>query len=382
MIAPTPFFSDRGCHVRIYEEIKALQKKGLKVFLCTYHHGRDLEGITTFRSLRIPWYTKYSAGPSVHKFYVDPLLLGLCMEKIRGIRPDILHCHLHEGALIGIICRLVWKIPVVFDMQGSLTDELKAHNFLGGNKLVLGGMKLIEGKITRAVDKIISSSGRCAEFVRGEFGIDPNKMEIIPDGIDGLMFEEVQQKTSLRESLGISPDKKIVLYLGVLSRYQGIDLLLDSIRKITRTRDDIHFLIMGYPNVAHYKAAAQKMGITPYVSFTGKIPYEDVPGYLRLGDIAVSPKLSETEANGKILNYMAAGLPTVVLDNTVNREILGDAGIYTLAEPDDLAQKIIDLVESEETRKNLRVKLHKRVKRYFLWDDMAERIIDIYQGLL
>lgn len=379
MIAPTPFFSDRGCHVRIYEEIKALRKKGLEVFLCTYHHGRDMEGIKTYRIFDIPWYKKYGAGPSLHKFYVDPILLGFCLKKIKYLKPDILHCHLHEGALIGIICRMFKKIPVVFDMQGSLTDELKAHNFLGGNQAVLSLMKAVERKIVDSVDRIISSSEECANFVLSEFGISKDKIEIIPDGIDISMFSSQRGILNLRKKFNVPTHKKIVVYLGVLSRYQGVDLLLDAIHKISSLRKDIYFIIMGYPNVEYYKELSERMGISDLTYFTGRIPYEKMPDYLLLGDIAVSPKISATEANGKILNYMAAGLPTIVFDNPVNKELLGNAGVYAKPDSNSLAEKIIELLESEKKMRELKENLKARVEKYFLWDKIVEKIIDTYK---
>ena len=54
MIAPTPFFADRGCHVKIFEEIKAFSKRGIKVVLTTYHIGRNIDGIDIRRIFRIP----------------------------------------------------------------------------------------------------------------------------------------------------------------------------------------------------------------------------------------------------------------------------------------------------------------------------------------
>ena len=74
MIAPTPYFSDRGCHVRIYEEARALRAIGHDVRIVTYHIGRDMEDISTERIVKIPWYKKLSAGPSWHKLYLDLLL--------------------------------------------------------------------------------------------------------------------------------------------------------------------------------------------------------------------------------------------------------------------------------------------------------------------
>ena len=64
MVAPTPFFADRGCHVRILLETNALTAMGHEVLISTYGLGRDLPGIDTVRTQRIPWYRKLAAGPS------------------------------------------------------------------------------------------------------------------------------------------------------------------------------------------------------------------------------------------------------------------------------------------------------------------------------
>jgi len=383
MVAPTPFFSDRGCHVRIYEEIKALRRRNIDVFLCTYHHGRDVKDINPFRIINIPWYKKFSAGPSLHKFYVDPILLMLCLKKIKDLNPDILHCHLHEGALIGLICKMYYKrIPVIFDMQGSLIDELKAHNFMKGNRFVLNIMRSIEKWIVSSVDEIISSSEQCAHFVSKEFHIDSKSIEIVPDGIDTSMFMDHKQKGTLKRKYRLPLDKKIILYLGVLNKYQGIDLMLEAIQKIASLRKDFYFVIMGYPNIEHYKSMTKKMGIEHVTRFTGKIPYEEIPSWLGCGDIAVSPKTSATEANGKILNYMAAGLPTVVFNTPINWEILGDNGIYADISSHSLSEKIIELLDADEKRKNLSTSLQIKAYKEFSWDNIVHRILDVYENSL
>ena len=80
MIAPTPFFADRGCHVKILEEIKTLSKRNIKITLVTYHIGRDIEGIDIHRIINIPWYKKLDAGPSIHKYYLDLLLAAKALK--------------------------------------------------------------------------------------------------------------------------------------------------------------------------------------------------------------------------------------------------------------------------------------------------------------
>src|SRR5690242_339320 len=100
MVAPTPYFADRGCHVRIYEEARALKSSGHDVRIVTYHLGRDMPGIPVIRIPTIPWYSRLEAGPSWHKLYLDALLMCKALPLVFRFRPHIIHAHLHEGAFV------------------------------------------------------------------------------------------------------------------------------------------------------------------------------------------------------------------------------------------------------------------------------------------
>ncbi|MCG2769092.1 MAG: glycosyltransferase [Anaerolineae bacterium] len=115
MIAPTSFFADYGCHVRILEEALILQKLGNDITICTYHNGRDLDGLNIRRTLTIPWRQDYEVGSSRHKVAFDILLSLTSLRAALQSRPDIIHAHLHEGALIGYILSRLGGIPMVFD---------------------------------------------------------------------------------------------------------------------------------------------------------------------------------------------------------------------------------------------------------------------------
>src|SRR2546423_644595 len=73
-IAPTSFFADYGCHVRIYEEVRTLQDRGHQITLCTYHTGNDVPGMDIRRSLDVPWRKGVQVGSSRHKIYFDAAL--------------------------------------------------------------------------------------------------------------------------------------------------------------------------------------------------------------------------------------------------------------------------------------------------------------------
>ena len=184
---------------------------------------------------------------------------------------------------------------------------------------------------------------------------------------------------SLRSTLGITQDQPVVVYIGVLSRYQGIDLLLEAIPKVVDKVQNVKFLIMGYPDES-YRQKAKAFGVEPNTIFTGKIPYMDASRYLALGDIAISPKISTTEANQKVIAYMAMGLPTVVFDNPINREILGESGIYARnGNAESLAEAMVWLLEDRERAQALGEAGRRKATIEHSWQMVGTKLVHLYE---
>ena len=130
MVAPTPFFGDRGCHIRILEEVRALRGLGVETLVATYAVGRDHPEVRTVRAPRVPWVKTLPVGFSPHRPYLDGLLFGTTLRAARRFRPDILHGHLHEGAAIAAVVGRLVRRPAVADLQGSVAGEMIAHGHL------------------------------------------------------------------------------------------------------------------------------------------------------------------------------------------------------------------------------------------------------------
>lgn len=382
MIAPTPYFSDRGCHVRIYEEAKALMNRGHEVVICTYHFGRDLGDMPIVRIPNIPWYKKRSAGPSWHKLYLDILLFIKTWKTSRRLAPDVIHAHLHEGALIGFFLKKLFGVPLVFDCQGSLTGELLDHGFVRKSGWLYRLFRAVEGLIARGADHIITSSFLAAQMLVTDFDIPACRVTAVGDGVDVEVFSPISPSASLRHQLGLPTDIPLVVYLGVMTEYQGMDLLLEAIKLLHEQGGGLHFLLMGYPEES-YRHRAEVLGIASMTTFTGKIDYANARAYLCLGTLAVSPKRSKTEANGKLYNYMACGLPAVVFDTPVNREVLGNAGVYAVCDDVlDFAFKIKRLAEDKDYSMQLsRLAREKAVEEY-AWDRVVGSIEESYRMAL
>ncbi len=391
MIAPTSFFADYGCHVRILEEARVLAKLGHHVTIATYHNGKDVPELDIRRTLPIPWRRHYEVGSSRHKIAFDALLGLKTVELLGRGRYDIIHAHLHEGALIGHVLGALWRVPVVFDFQGSLTEEMIDHRFLRRDSWAYGPLRRLERWIDRRSKVILTSSAHAARLLVEEFGCAAERVQLLPDCVNPDTFRpattfDADEQWALRRSLGIPDENKVIVYLGLLAPYQGTDLLLEAMRRILDHHPNVSLLLMGFPGVETYRARATALGMEQAVILTGRIPYGDAPRYLALGDVAAGPKLSLTEGSGKLLNYMATGLPTVAFDTPVAREYLGQDGLLAArGDVESLAAKLVEaLFPSPDHAVRIRYmgeRLRRRAIQYYNWDQAGHMILAAYATL-
>jgi glycosyltransferase involved in cell wall biosynthesis len=388
MVAPTSFFLDYGCHVRILEETRALQRLGHRVTIITYYLGRDLPDLDIVRTRPTPWRSDYEVGSSLHKIAFDGFLAWTGVKTVLRRDFDLIHGHLHEGALLGYVLSRLKGLPLVADFQGSMTSEMVDHHFLDPDGPWYRWARLLEWRITHLPDAIVTSTQLTAQLLERDFDCDDGRVYPLPDcvSLDFFRSDVMNQETVSRRraALGIPGGRPVVVYLGLLADYQGTPHLLRAARHLKQRDVGFHVLIMGFPSVEHYRRMAVDLDVADHVTFTGKVPYEEAPAHLALGDIAVAPKLSTTEGAGKILNYMAMELPTVAFDTPVSREYLGALGSYAapVGDPAALAKTIETLLERPARLCDLGRRLRERAGRHFSWDQSGRYLLKIYGSVL
>lgn len=387
VIAPTPFFADRGTHIRIWEEARALEQLGHDVQIVTYHIGNDIQehfksSIAVKRINRLLfWYKKMEAGPDWQKLILDLLLLRKTWSVARQWKPDVVHAHLHEGVLIGWATQklLFWKrLPMVADFHGSLTGEMLSHSYLRG-----GVMKKMFRRIERWVnnlgDAAVTSSWENTQSINAD-----RRGKAAVSALDGSNTEAYRSDESvsmLRERFGLPHDKTIVVYTGALIPNKGTRYLYDAILQLRESQPELFFVLAGYPG----EKAQQFIGnndLSQAVKLISPLPYTDLPPLLQACDIAVDPKDSASkQASGKILQYMAAGLPLVCFDRENNRQYLGDGAFYASdVSGSGLARAIAAAVEDLELSAQ-RGAHNAQAAEQFSWKATAEQLVDIYNRL-
>jgi len=345
-----------------------------------------MPGLDIRRTAPLPWHAEYEVGSSRHKIAFDVYLAWQALVEAIRFKPDVIHGHMHEGALIGGVLAKLLRRPLVFDFQGSMTAEMSDHNFLRKDgrlyRLAFG----LENLINKLPHAILTSSVKAKRLLEEDFQLPPEKLVPLPDCANPRRFDPDQftpeMKQQLRQQLSLPADTPIVAYLGLLTDYQGIPHLIEAAVRLKQAGENVHFLIMGYPNVARYQAIARQKGVGDTITFTGKVQYQHAPAYLSLGDIAVAPKMSTSEGSGKLLNYMALGQPVVAYDSAVHREYLGDLGMY--APSGDVAaftEAIATLLHQPERRQEVGQQLRQRALQTYSWQKAGEQIVSLYKQL-
>ncbi|PJF43547.1 MAG: glycosyltransferase family 1 protein [Phototrophicales bacterium] len=382
-VAATPFFVDRGGHTHIYEQARALQALGHRFTLVTYHIGRDMPDIDTRRIINIPWYKKLDAGPSYHKPYIALLLFEKAMRVANEIKPNIVHAHGWDSAWVAW---WLWKlrgVPYVFDMQGSFSGEIAEHGYAGKGGLYFNLLSAIERLTLKASPVVLTSSTEICRQARERFHLSADHIWPILDGVDTDVFspEAFPPDPELRRALGLPEDKQIIVFMGILKPYQGVDDMIEAARILVYERNytDAHFLIIGFPDEDVYAQKAAEQGVADYMTFVGKIPYQETGRYVSLGDLAIAPKISMTEGDGKIYFYMAMGLPVVAYERPASLEILGDLGIYAkFHDPQDLARALHETLLQPEFMKQRGQENRQKAIEEYSWLRVASRIVDAY----
>lgn len=389
MIAPTSFFLDYGSHVRIREEARILQQRGHRVKIVTYPLGRDLPDLEIERALKIPWTPRHEVGPASSKLILDVLLALKTFWVALKFKPDVIHAHLHEAALIGGFLGWLFHLPMVFDLQGSLTSEMVDHRFISPHGIVYKLAYWTEQQINRLPQLMLTSSENAARMLKDEFHVPGNRVIVIHDCVQSDTFipietsQHAQRVEELRARLSIPRGRKIVVYIGLLDEYRGTSVLLRAAATLLQRGADVHFVIIGFPNIERYQTLARELGISERTGFPGRIPYEDVPLWLSLGDVAIDPKMSATEAAGKVLNYMAISLPIVAFDIPVMREYLGDLGVYApLGDANALSEQLAALLNDPVRARSLGMKLRERAMEKFSWQAAGQEIERAYESVL
>lgn len=180
----------------------------------------------------------------------------------------------------------------------------------------------------------------------------------------------------------------LVGYLGVIAQSEGIDLLLEAVRRIVAVRQDVQFAIVGGgTSLDEMITLATELGVSDYVDFYGRVPDETLLAVLNTADVCVNPdrpsEMNNLSTMNKIMEYMALKKPIVQFDLKEGRFSAQEASLY--ARPNDLADfadKITYLLDNEAVRVRMGEFGYQRVLDELSWTHERHALLGLYNRVL
>jgi len=181
----------------------------------------------------------------------------------------------------------------------------------------------------------------------------------------------------------------LVGYVGVMGAQEGIDYLLRSARYIVHDlgRTDVHFgLVGGGTSLEEMKAYANELGVGDYVTFTGRVPDQEMLEMLNTADVCVNPdvanEMNDKSTMNKIMEYMALGKPIVQFDLSEGRFSAQEASLYARENDEqDMAVKIVELLDNPQKREEMGAFGRKRVEEELAWNHEVPKLLRAYDVL-
>lgn len=289
-------------------------------------------------------------------------LIRVFLHANRGLLShDLVYARDYHVALACTLARTIFRKPLIYEINGIPSEEwlMKGDTIL--RRVMARVIRELERLAARHADSIVTVTHGLRAYLVSRFGVEPMKISVIPNGVDTMVFHPMHDTGSrerLRTRIGIQKDNPLVLFVGNLAPWQGVSTLLDSIPLVRSQVPRARFVIVGEGALRpDLERQTRRMNLEKHVSFTGMISHDQVPHYIHIADVCVSPFV--TRRNNriglsplKIYEYMACG-KAVVSSRIAGLDFIEETGSGILVDPEDpedLARGIAMVLLNPERR--------------------------------
>jgi len=373
MLAPQPFYEERGTPIAVRMAAEALAAQGHGVDLLTFHEGRDIAmpGVRHHRIAAPPGVRGVPIGFSLKKLICDIWMVFAAIGLLARRRHDVIHA-VEEAAFFALPLAWLFRAKLVYDADSILSEQIveKWPRARPLARLVAW----IEGFTFRRSDLVIAVCPAVQQAAGGA-----SHVHLLPDVAmeSPATAEEVED---LRTHAGA---RLLTLYVGNLEDYQGVAVLLSAMALVPSAQRPVLLVIGGHPqHVGQHRQMASGLGLSDDVRLLGPRPLVGLGHYLAQADIVCSPRLKGRNTPMKIFSYMASGRAVLATAIESHAQVL-DHSCACLVPPtaQGLAAGLQRLCADATLRAELGKAAASRARTHYGHDAFVERLKRAYATL-
>jgi glycosyltransferase involved in cell wall biosynthesis len=243
-------------------------------------------------------------------------------------------------------------IPVVF-------RSLDILNQLVVYPLLRPPTRIFERKVYSSVDMILTITPKLSSYVI-KMGANPKRVKLLPVLVDTALFRPLPNPTRVRQKWGYTERDKVVVFIGTLSEFSGLDGLIGRFQEVVEQIPEAKLLIVGDgPQRPKLEAVINEFGLRKQVTITGLQPYNTVPQYINLAAICIAPfrptGVTRDIFPSKIVQYLACGKVVLATPLPGTRAVIAGErqGVVYADGPQKMAKEMVSLLRSAERRRKL-----------------------------
>lgn len=375
VLAPHPYYVVRGTPIDLDLLLRALTARphtAVDALVYADGEGRDYPNLNIHRipSNRITRNT--NPGFSLRKLVCDVLLFFQAWSLVRKNRYDVIHAG-EEAVFMAMFFRGFYGIPYVYDLDSSIAQQMTEKV-----PLLTPFAPVLNRLEAAAIRSAIATAPVCNALADLCRQAGAKKVTTLHD-ISQLEDPGLPQTGWLQRELGTA--SRLLLYVGNLEVYQGIDLLVESFALAARETDALDLVIVGGTpeDIEAYRKKAERLGVAERTHFMGPRPLEELHRYLAEADILAAPRLRGINTPMKVFPYLHSGRALLVTDLPTHSQIL-DQDVAFLADPTPraFADAIVQLASNPELRERLGRSGRAFVEANHTFESHSKRVNELY----
>ncbi|HEY7337732.1 MAG TPA: glycosyltransferase family 4 protein [Bryobacteraceae bacterium] len=374
---------------RVWREASALRDAGYRVsVICPKGKGRCESSYESLGGIEIhrhkSWDSSGAAGYIIEYFLAFICELFLALKVFARTRFRVLQaCNPPDNIFLIALLLKPFGVRFIFDHH-DLTPELFESRFGKRLRFFYRSIRVLERLTFKTANACIATNESFREIAISRGQKRPEEVFIVRN------CPELAILDPLLTSKMRLPVPFVVVYVGFMGSQDGLPILIDAIEHIVEKekRKDVHFVLVGGgTELPALQASAASRGLQEFITFTGQIPYQQVPTYISAAHVGVAPDpktpMNDQSTMIKILEYMAFGIPTVLFDLKEGRRIAGAAALYASpSDPVDFARKILQLLDNETLRRELGANGRRRIRDGLNWEAETPALLAAYRHAL